>query len=60
MITRNVLVAAEESRRMALELQRQLTGAGLARRSRGQQPKGDQMGLVVRNLKQLLAIMTRN
>jgi hypothetical protein len=59
-ITRNVLVAAEESRRMALELQRQLTGAGLARQSRGQQPKSDQMGLAVRNLKQLLAIMTRN
>jgi hypothetical protein len=58
-VAKNVLLAAEESRRMALELKRQLTGAGLARQPRGeQQPEGDQLGFVVRNLKSLLQIMS--
>ena len=56
-VTSNVLLAAEESRRMALELQRQLSG--LSRQPRGEQEhqRGDQLGVVVRNLEDLLKIM---
>lgn len=61
-VTQNVLLAAEESRRMALELKRQLTGAALARQPRGgqqeEEDRGAQLGLVVRNLKDLLKIMS--
>ena len=56
-VTSNVLLAAEESRRMALELQRQLSGLSRQPRGEQEQQRGDQLGVVVRNLEDLLKIM---